>query len=350
MPAVAAMKSAPESQLEDRGLWKPTVLQRPSLGQQRLDLLAAIRGQHVHIPDFAAVFQNWPTGLNPGLPQLQVEVEQRLLSLVQQSPRLLASPTKLQKLRAADFALFGASWWPWVDYSTLRTLTFLAIWLFLWDDEVDAEDGSLARDLQKSLKYRNETLLFVRSSLGLAHVNDPPAVSSNVLIYSFDTIGSVLRVNCSTVLKEIEFYIQATETEQRRRLNTELPTVEEYWACRMGTSAVGACIVAMQILQFPGMSGAHAFQGLVDQLNDKVNIIISALIPLLYHYDRSSIQSAVDNAFCTITQARMDFDALADDFLKLMTGANAVNKDVVDFLHACRGNCTGNISWRQVDA
>jgi len=40
------------------------------------------------------------------------------------------------------------------------------------------------------------------------------------------------------LLRELEFFMETSELEQKRRLSPELPTVEEYSACRMGTSAV----------------------------------------------------------------------------------------------------------------
>ena len=46
-----------------------------------------------------------------------------------------------------------------------------------------------------------------------------------------------------TLIQELELFVDMTEVEQRLFLDGELPTLEEYWACRRGTSAVGACLV-----------------------------------------------------------------------------------------------------------
>lgn len=35
----------------------------------------------------------------------------------------------LNSLKAADFALFGASWWPRASYERLRIVTFLITWV-----------------------------------------------------------------------------------------------------------------------------------------------------------------------------------------------------------------------------
>ena len=33
------------------------------------------------------------------------------------------------KMKAADAAWFGASWWPYADYQRLRIATFLSMWV-----------------------------------------------------------------------------------------------------------------------------------------------------------------------------------------------------------------------------
>lgn len=40
-------------------------------------------------------------------------------------------------------------------------------------------------------------------------------------------------------MKEMLFFMDMSELEQKRKLRNEIPTLEEYWACRMGTSACG---------------------------------------------------------------------------------------------------------------
>jgi hypothetical protein len=45
------------------------------------------------------------------------------------------------------------------------------------------------------------------------------------------------------LLSELIYFMDTTEIEQRRRLSEELPTLDEYARCRMGTSA-GSVIAA----------------------------------------------------------------------------------------------------------
>jgi hypothetical protein len=47
-------------------------------------------------------------------------------------------------------------------------------------------------------------------------------------------------------MAEMIFFMEMSDVEQRRRLNVEIPTIEEYWTCRLGTSAVGVTTVMFE--------------------------------------------------------------------------------------------------------
>ena len=40
--------------------------------------------------------------------------------------------SNLKGLKAADFAYFGATWWPRARYDRLKILTFYTIWVSFW--------------------------------------------------------------------------------------------------------------------------------------------------------------------------------------------------------------------------
>ena len=48
------------------------------------------------------------------------------------------------------------------------------------------------------------------------------------------------------LFKELDFFFQTSELEQRRRLSPNLPTLAEYINCRQGTSAVGVTCFFME--------------------------------------------------------------------------------------------------------
>lgn len=98
---------------------------------------------------------------------------------------------ELAKLKKADFALFASSWWPAAGFDELRIVAYLAIWLFLWDDELDDPTGRLSDDMENSQRYRLRTTQFVEQALGLADHN---LVSEELhpFISSFEPIGQAL--------------------------------------------------------------------------------------------------------------------------------------------------------------
>ena len=51
-----------------------------------------------------------------------VDIAAILDSIMPESP-------SLSSLKASDFALFGASWWPRAKFDRLKTVTYLATWV-----------------------------------------------------------------------------------------------------------------------------------------------------------------------------------------------------------------------------
>lgn len=109
-----------------------------------------------------------------------------------------------------------------------------------------------------------------RRSLRMKPVEKSPSSVSHPIIESFRVIGDELRAAYTlgksfveldgepkqnayqsaeqrqNFFDDLEFYISATETEQRFHLENRIPTLEEYWEVRMGTSAVAACLATIE--------------------------------------------------------------------------------------------------------
>lgn len=64
--------------------------------------------------------------------------------------------------------------------------------------EVDSETGLLSEDIDKAQIYREETVDFVRSCLGLDLSKLKPDPHPNAIIESFRSIGNELRNGYST--------------------------------------------------------------------------------------------------------------------------------------------------------
>lgn len=75
-------------------------------------------------------------------------------------------------------------------------------------------------------------------------------------------------------MDEMKFFFEQSRVEQEYRLNDVVPTLEEYWACRMGTSAVAPCVAMAEyvgiipstfptdlcVFRFPP-ANRHCFEG-----------------------------------------------------------------------------------------
>ncbi|KAF2733669.1 terpenoid synthase [Polyplosphaeria fusca] len=206
-----------------------------TLCASRQRLLESLKGQHLHIPDLRVLFEHWPQAVSPHLEQLKLDVPEKLLALTNSSK-------KLAKLNKAEFGFFSAAWWPTATLSCGKILTCLCMWLFIWDDEIDAEVGRLAGDLKAAQKFRDDTLRYMTFCLDLSEKTCP--TPENRIIAFFKVIGdaaveSYTQDQRKLLLRELEFFMETSEIEQRKRLSDDLPTLDEYITCRMGTSAVG---------------------------------------------------------------------------------------------------------------
>lgn len=58
----------------------------------------------------------------------------RIPADIRSSYSIVAPGKMLDRLLASDFALFGATLWPCASFEKLKIITYLVVWLFLWDD------------------------------------------------------------------------------------------------------------------------------------------------------------------------------------------------------------------------
>ena len=72
-------------------------------------------------------------------------------------------------------------------------MTFLSIWLFLWDDEIDEATGSLNMDFEAAQVFRQETIDFIEYTLDLGTQEVPP-IPPNAIINSFRPVSDALCV------------------------------------------------------------------------------------------------------------------------------------------------------------
>lgn len=128
------------------------------------------------------------------------------------------------------------------------------------------DDGSLWDKLELADSYRDDTLNYVRACLGLTSSPHLESVKSdNATIQAFGIIGKAIRhvynyglsTPCSLkrhldmtgfswpqvveqrqrFMVHLEDYVNMTRQEQMLHLRKTLPSVEEFWSYRLGSSA-----------------------------------------------------------------------------------------------------------------
>lgn len=120
------------------------------------------------------------------------------------------------------------------------------------------DDGGFWDDFERSQKFRAETLRYVRACLGLS--TEKRCEKPSRIVGNFKIIGNAIRdaynIGAKTVPPlassidvsrieqrerfsfEMEVFMEMSEREQRLRLSSTVPSVEEFWAYRLGSSAV----------------------------------------------------------------------------------------------------------------
>ncbi|KAF4629253.1 hypothetical protein G7Y89_g8894 [Cudoniella acicularis] len=348
-------------------------------------LLLALKGQKVVIPNLQNIFRKWPQGVNNELENNQLVVDQYLDSLLPEDDKRLA------KLKASDFGFFGAAWWPEAPKENLRIVTIFSIWVFiplgtiLKDQlligksysfgmmifkELDSEAGILLNDFATSQIFRADTVSYVRHCLGFCSYSYGECkVPQNHIIRSFEMIGNAIckvynEDQRRNLLNEIELYIEMTEVEQEIRLSGSLPSVQSYWKYRMGTSAVRVSLSTNEYSKefvAPQSIFLHiSMRKLWDKANEiiwisSVNDIMSvkkelsqgsaeSLIPLLF-IESGSAQMAVTSAIEMLRIAVEEFDECATKLTTTYINDEKASIPLQYFIEACQFNCTGNLNW-----
>ncbi|KAI0441626.1 isoprenoid synthase domain-containing protein [Xylaria telfairii] len=339
----------------------------PSLVDKRGQLLLNLRGRTARIPDLRPIFEGWKGihhhHISPYVGHLRKTVNERIQSLN-------FSDSKQELLEQADFGLFTALWWPEASFERIQILAYLVIWIFTWDDEIDEPTGAYSESFSDAQTYRAQTLHFVETCMGLSEIssdNNSLSCRQNGLVESFGVIGSALR-NCYDISQrrrfrdEIARFMDASEAEQRGRLNGEVPTIEEYWAFRMGTIAAYIASAAGEYSM-----GAHLPQELMDSkamraLWDETNVItsitndllslgkeislgcIDSIVPLTFA-STNDLHEAVLLSVEALSASKQRFDEAAVALLAETRETDGTYKEVLDFIEVQRSNCVGNLIW-----
>ncbi|TLS28226.1 hypothetical protein PpBr36_01147 [Pyricularia pennisetigena] len=205
-------------------------------------MASSLRGQIMRVPDWRPIFDKWDHAVNPMYRKLIPVVESTL-------ERVVSDPIRLAKLKKSDFALFASSWVPEADWEVLKTIAVFCLWMFLFDDTIDAQIipgvTNYASSYELASKYRRRTLDFIHFHLGLSVTGSGEPVCPHIVSTLFAEVALHFRKLLDKSQRKafygsLKYFIEATGPEQANRLSGELPRVADFYEWRLGTTAVDA--------------------------------------------------------------------------------------------------------------
>ncbi|KAF2630913.1 terpenoid synthase [Macroventuria anomochaeta] len=325
-------------------------------------LLESLKGMTLAIPDLKAMIAHWPASVNLHKNLLRDEVHERF-------ERLFPPGKRLQKMKLADAALFGSSWWPYASFEDLCVVTHLSTWLFAWDDELDsAEYSNLINDMDQATTFREYTIRYIRACLNQDY-GEPIALDSPI-------ITDITRV-CEAVrqgyppektqifLNELVYFVESCQLEQQNQVEGHLPTAQEYLQRRMGSGAVRVClalsefacriVLPSEIMADPDMTTIWDATNIVicimnDILSFKKELAqgqVDSILPVLFA-EHGSMDTAMSIAASLIVQSIRSVDDAAERLLQRHGEDLILRRDLGDFIDSCKYACTGNLNWSLV--
>lgn len=213
----------------------------------REEVLSDLRGQSVRIPDLQSLYTNWPTLVNQN--------QDAVTSVVNDVLRTHSMSTAVElKLRNANLSLLIASWYPFSTAETLKEITYFVCWMYMIDDAIIDKVSWPGLDNAAAFEAAYNNLMdFVYESLNLDGETEKPQPQSDIAaIDSFHFLGDILRKKY-TLAQRWKFYecckltMDGYRTEQRLRVEGQLPTWDEYWLYREGSSCISMCVAMVEL-------------------------------------------------------------------------------------------------------
>jgi hypothetical protein len=242
------------------------------------------------------------------------------------------------------------------------------VWLFTWDDEIDINDGAMWDKYAAAEVFRDQTLAYVRHCLGIDSEENCPEVNNHIIL-NFAPIGAAIKEQYTLdqrkrVYQEMRFFMNMSGQEQQLRLSGTIPSIDQFWSYRLGSSAIPVCI-SLNEFSWEDMNLPTGFRDdedvksicrytntIVSATNDLLSLkkeikydAIESLVPILFHH-HSDIRLAVAEvvAFIGTEIENMD-NAAASLFRRYDSEDEDVHRQVRNFVDGCKHYTTGNLTW-----
>ncbi|KAI8966808.1 terpenoid synthase [Daldinia sp. FL1419] len=342
----------------------------PDLRGEALTLATQLDGKTFRLPDLWQLFSEWPLAANPHAERLERLVDSLL-------ERIITNEKKLRALKKADFGRLMSLWYPDAEWPELEIATAYSVWIFVWDDEVDAGDTDVSNDEELARAYYQKSLSTVHRLLGLdeGEVDEDLIAKEEANLHPnmalFADVGRGLRKSTDRIqrerfYRELEGFMVSVGVEHGQRMRGLIPTVEKYLHIRSGSVGCAPQIALtdhMLKVRLPEtiMEGAPMKKLWKETivmcliLNDIYSVqkeIAQAslfnLVPVMYKNcspKKKSLDTVTRGIEAALRESMKGFENAAKDLESMASDNAEVSRDVQAFIKWCRHFITGVLQW-----
>ncbi|KAF1944013.1 terpenoid synthase [Clathrospora elynae] len=273
----------------------------------RIDIIARLRGQEIHVPDVSYIYAGWDVKVHPDVGELRQHLEGYF-------EKYISTESQRKKQKKVDNALCVGHFWTDVEKNKFAVLGELVAWFFFWDDEIDC--GILTNDRDKTEAYCDDTLKFIKSCLQPELGGEVPAPGRLHNCGPWEGIGRAMQEGQSKEARDrfaasIYGFITGVRTSQATWA-VGMSTFSEYTTRRLKTVGTDPCIAVMQWaygLSLPPRIwdheatkaitrevaiGCFVWNDIVSLKKEIVDGDVDSTIPVLVWNEGISAQEAVD--------------------------------------------------------
>ncbi|KAI1125393.1 terpenoid synthase [Nemania abortiva] len=331
---------------------------------EALAVATQLRGKKLHLSDLTKAFASWPTATNKHAHELEALVNSLL-------ERIVTNERKLKALKQADFARLMALWYPDAEWEELKVATAYSVWIFVWDDEIDAGDTDAATNEELAQAYYRQSLAYIHNKLGLGESSHGvEAPHQNMTLFA--DVGDGL---CHTTdmqqrqrfFDELENFMLQVGVEHTYRMAGTIPTTEEYMNIRSGSVGCAPQIAMTDymlkirlpetVMEGPAMKALwretiYICLILNDVYSCQKEILQGSLlniVPVMFKNMKQEDQKSMDAVSRDLDVALKGtmerFEVAAEELSKIAPEDAQLHGNILSFIKWCRYFTTGVLYW-----
>ncbi|KAI0196365.1 isoprenoid synthase domain-containing protein [Astrocystis sublimbata] len=324
-----------------------------------------LRGKCLHLSDLTKVLGSWPTATNKYVNELEVLVDSLL-------ERIVTNKRKLEALKQANFARLMSLWYPDAEWPELKVATAYSVWIFVWDDEIDAGDTDAAVNEDLAQAYYRQSLTYIHGMLGLDGGDPYKLEAPHQNMALFADVGHGVRdvtdvQQRQRFFDELENFMLQVGIEHTYRMAGTIPTTDEYMTIRSGSVGCAPQIAItdfMLKMRLPEtVMDSAAMRALWKEtiyicliLNDVYSVqkeIVQGsllnLVPVMFKHMRREDQRNMDAVSSNLDIALKEtidrFEAAAEELSAIAPEDGQLHGNILDFIKWCRYFITGVLYW-----